>query len=431
MSNRTTDLETLWRQIEQAGSVDAYVDTQLREHGFMVQRSETDSMSARELKTYKDQLKKEAAERRRLRREAWKAYRSKHIVHLGEGIFWNDSYDWDKWDLDNAEERAAENELPPIDSPQKLAELLGLSIPQLRWLCYHREAAERVHYQRFTIPKHDGSDRQIWAPLPRLKEAQRWVLGNVIERLLVHGAVHGFLAGRSIYSNASRHKNSAIVLKMDMKDFFPTVTFPRVKGLFRKAGYREQIATLLGLLCTEPPRELVEHGNRKYFVAMGPRCLPQGAPTSPGITNVICMRLDQRLTGFAHSIGWRYTRYADDMTFSLPIGHKGQPRTGRLIGMVKRIVAEEGFEVNPQKTRFARTGARQTVTGLVVNGQNQPRVPRQMRRQLRAAIHNVSQGKPLKKGETLDTLRGYAAFIEMSNPDEGKKLREQIDGLSV
>ena len=96
MANRTTDLESLWRQIEQAGSVDAYVDTQLREHGFLVQRSETDNMSARELKTYKDQLKKESAERRRLRREAWQAYRSKHIVHLGDGIFWNDSYDWDR-----------------------------------------------------------------------------------------------------------------------------------------------------------------------------------------------------------------------------------------------------------------------------------------------------------------------------------------------
>ena len=429
MARQRTNLETLWRSIEQAGSIDAYVAEQLREHGFMVERSATDNMSARELKTYKDQLKKEAAEGRRIRSEAWKAYHSKHIVHLGEGVFWNDTYDWDKWDRDNAEERAAENELPPIDSPQRLAELLELSIPQLRWLAYHREAAERVHYQRFTIPKRDGSDRAIWAPLPKLKETQRWILRNVVERLLVHGSVHGFLAGRSIRSNAIQHTNSRLVLKMDMKDFFPTITFRRVKGLFRKAGYREQIATLLGLLCTEPPREVVTHGDQTFYVAMGPRCLPQGAPTSPGITNVICLKLDQRLTGYAKEIGWRYTRYADDMTFSLPEGHKGKPQTGKLIGMVKRIVAEEGFTVHPEKTRVARKGGRQSVTGLVVNGNEAPRVPRQTRRRLRAAIHNLSNGKPLHEGETIDTLRGYAAFIAMTNQKEGEALLAQINEL--
>ena len=430
MARARIDLDTLWREIEQAGSVDAYVDAQLQAHGFMVQRSETDNMSARELKTFKEQLKKEAEERARLRREAWRAYRSKHIVHLGEGVFWNDSYDWDKWDLDNAEERAAENELPPIDSVKTLAELLELSIPQLRWLCYHREVAEKIHYTRFTIPKHDGSDRNIWAPLPILKKTQRWVLQNIVERLLVHGAVHGFLAGRSIATNASQHTNSDIVLKMDMKDFFPTITFRRVKGLFRKAGYREQIATLLALLCTESPREVVSHGGKEYFVAMGPRCLPQGAPTSPGITNVICMKLDQRLTGFAKKLGWRYTRYADDMTFSLPSGHKGKPATGKLIGMVDRIVAEEGFTVHPGKTRLARTGRRQTVTGLVVNGEGPPRTSRQVRRQLRAAIHNHSQGKPLRNDETIDTLRGYAAFIAMTDPQAGGEFLKQINGLA-
>ncbi|MGB7344428.1 MAG: reverse transcriptase family protein [Pirellulaceae bacterium] len=429
MARQRTNLDALWREIELAGSIDAYVDAQLQEHGFMVQRSATDNMSASELKTYKEQLKKEAEERRRLRRESWQAYRSKHIVHLGEGIFWNDSYDWDKWDLDNAEERAAQNELPPIDTPQKLAELLELTIPQLRWLSYHREAAKRVHYQRFTIPKHDGTERAIWAPLPKLKETQRWILRNIVERLLVHGSVHGFLAGRSIFSNAAVHADAKLVLKMDMKDFFPTLTFPRVKGMFRKAGYREQIATLLALLCTEPPREEVTHGGEKYYVALGPRCLPQGAPTSPAITNVICMKLDQRLSGYAKKIGWRYTRYADDMTFSLPASHKGPPQTGKLTGMVKRLVAEEGFVVHPKKTRVARKGARQSVTGLVVNGSETPRVHRQTRRRLRAAIHNLGQGKPLHEGETLDTLRGYAAFIAMTNPTEGGALLAKINAL--
>ena len=130
---------------------------------------------------------------------------------------------------------------------------------------------------------------------------------------------------------------------MDIKDFFPTVTVPRVKGIFRKAGFREQIATLLALLCTEAPREIVDHEGTTYYVSLGPRCLPQGAPTSPALTNTLCLRLDQRIHGLAKKYGWRYTRYADDLTFSLPANHKGAPHLGALMGLVKRIVADEGF----------------------------------------------------------------------------------------
>ena len=115
-----------------------------------------------------------------------------------------------------------------------------------------------------------------------LKDAQRWILANVVEKLLVHGAAHGFLPGRSIATNAAVHVDSHIIMKMDLRNFFPTVTFRRVKGVFRKAGYREQIATLLAMICTEAPRQVVEQNGKEYFVSLGPRSLPQGAPTSPG-----------------------------------------------------------------------------------------------------------------------------------------------------
>src|SRR5262249_697930 len=185
------------------------------------------------------------------------------------------------------------------DTPQQLAEALGLSVPQLRWLAYHRDAATSIHYYRFTIPKRGGGERPIWAPLPKLKAAQQWIRVNVVEKLLVHGAVHGFMPGRSTLTNAEVHKDPRVVLKLDIEDFFPTVTLPRVKGVFRKAGYREQVATLLALLCTEAPREVVEHEGKSFYVALGPRCLPQGAPTSPALTNTLCLRLDQRLAGRA------------------------------------------------------------------------------------------------------------------------------------
>src|SRR5262249_20254772 len=153
------------------------------------------------------ELKAEAEEKRKLKREAWRAYRANHIVHLGDGIHWSDAGGPDRWGVENAEERAAENELPPLDTPQQLAEALGLSIPQLRWLAYHRDAATRIHYRRFVIPKRGGGERAIWAPMPILKGAQQWILRQIVEKLPVHGAAHGFLPGRSILTNAQIHND--------------------------------------------------------------------------------------------------------------------------------------------------------------------------------------------------------------------------------
>lgn len=423
------ELEARWRSIEQAGGTASWIKQRLEAEGLFVVRENAASMSKAALARYKKSLKDEAAARRRLASEAWAAYRATHIVHLGEGVFWNDESDLDRFDLENAEARAAENELPRLDNPAQLAQALGIDIPTLRWLTFHRDAARSLHYSRFTIPKRDGTPRPIWAPSPLLKSIQRWILLQIVERLPVHGAAHAFLPGRSVATNAAVHTNSAIVLQLDLRDFFPSVTLPRVKGVFRKAGYREQIATLLALLCTESPREEVEYDSRRYFVALGPRCLPQGAPTSPGITNTLCLRLDRRLAGLAAKLGWRYTRYADDLTFSLPVGHKGDARLGPLLGGIKRITADEGFEIHPEKTRVSRPGRRQKVTGLVVNGKEGPRVPRTTRRMLRAAIHNLKQGKPLRDGESVETLVGYAAWIYMTRPEEGARYLADLSGL--
>ena len=429
MSTPGTDLATLWRAIAEAGSIDTYVHQQLVAHDFLVDRRDTDGMSKRELERYKQTLKREAAERRRLKKEAWAAYRDQHIVHLGDGVYWNDAATADRFDLAEPEARAADNELPRLDSPDDLARELGITIGQLRWLAYHRDAAKHIHYRRFTIPKRDGSERAIWAPLPRLKAAQRWILRNVVERLPVHGSAHGFLAGRSVVTNAAVHADSKLLVQVDLSDFFPTVTWRRARGVFRKAGYREQVATLLAMICTEAPREVVEWRGETWFIAMGPRCLPQGAPTSPAITNTLCFTLDQRLSGLARKLGYRYTRYADDLTFSLPSGHDGEPKVGQLLGAIGHIVRREGFELNDAKTRVQRSGGRQKVTGMVVNGEQGPRVPRALKRQLRAAVHNLQKGKPLPEGESLARLAGYAAFVYQAEPEKGRKLLAQLGEL--
>ena len=165
---------------------------------------------------------------------------------------------------------------------------------------------------------------------------------------------------------------------------------------------------------------------KTYYVSLGPRSLPQGAPTSArrSPTPSACGSTAGS-RGWRSSYGWRYTRYADDLTFSLPQEHKGPPKLGAMMGCVTRIVAGEGFEIKPEKTRVHRTGGRQSVTGLVVNGDGPPRT---LRRQLRSAIHKLKTGKPLQEGESLARLTGYAAFVHMSNPELGRKMLADLHG---
>lgn len=424
------EADKLWGQIDKAGGIDAYIEDQLKSKGFIVERRDTDGMNKRQLAEYKAGLKKEAAERAELKKKAWAAYHQTHIVYLGDGVFWRDEVMPNAHDLENAEVRASENEVPKLETPADLAEALGISVADLRWFTYHRDAADKIHYRRFHIAKSDGSAREIWAPMPRLKAIQRWILDNILQNIPVHGAAHGFLPERSILTHARRHTDSRCVVRVDVKDFFPTVTFPRVKGVFRHAGYREQVATLLALLCTESPREVVELKGKTLYVALGPRTLPQGAPTSPAISNIVSFRLDRRLQGLADAHGWRYSRYADDLTFSLPTIHEGKPKLGYLLGAAKRIITDEGFTVHDKKTWVARKGGRQQVTGLMVNGPGRPRVTRERKRMLRAAIHNLQAGKPMRKDETLHQLIGHAAFVAMVEPELGKKYLAQLHAIA-
>ena len=421
-----TRLDTVWQAIESAGSINAYVRQQLQQHGYLVERRPTDGMSKSELDKYKKELKQEAAEQRRLKQEAWQAYKSKHIVHLGEGIYWSDDSSEDQWNTPNANKRLLANQLPVITKVPQLCEALNLTVSELRRLCYQREASTYSHYTRFEIPKRSGGMRAMWAPLPTLKQAQHWILHEILERLVVHGAAHGFLSGRSIATNAAEHSNSQLLVKLDIENFFPSISWKRVKGVFRKAGYPEQIATLLALLCTEAPREIVQDNGKTYYVALAERCLPQGAPTSPALTNALCLRLDRRITGFADKTGWRYTRYADDLTFSFAADNSQEADISRLLGTVKRILGEEGFNVNVKKTHVIRQHQAQQVTGLIVNGTQAPRVSRNLKRQMRAALHNLQQGKGLKEGESLNRLKGYAAYIAMTERELGKTMLAQL-----
>jgi RNA-directed DNA polymerase len=442
-----------WADVAAAGGIREWVDAEILRQGLQDPGSGTITDS--EKKAYKARREEERRVRRELYKAAWSSYKQAHIVHIGRGIFYHDTPDVDRFDAADPEKKLRDNALPEgLKDVEALSKALNISVARLRWLAYHREVDSGTHYHRWRIPKRDGSTRLISAPKPQLKEVQRWITREITEHLPVHSAAHGFLVGRSIVTNAQVHAGARVVVKLDIEGFYPTVTFPRVKGLLRKAGLGEQVATLLALLATECPREELTIDGKTSYVATGPRSLPQGAPTSPSITNALCLRLDCRLVGLAAKLGCRYTRYADDLTFSFhdekPKG-KGKAKgkkaaeaepqvegekpdlVGALIKAVTRIVAAEGFAIKPKKTRIMRSGRRQRVTGLVVNaapaGRPVARVSRKQLRELRAAVKNRELGRP-GKGESLDHLRGMAAFVMMTDRARGQQLLERINKLA-
>jgi retron-type reverse transcriptase len=377
--------------------------------------------SREERQAIKERKRAEAAERRRKRAAEIARRKETDIVFLGRGVSRGLA------DRRANVEKLAAADLPVLAAPSDVANAMQLTVPRLRWLAFHSEAATRSHYIRFTVPKRGGGTRELWAPHRSLAGAQEWILENILQKLTCHGCAHGFVRGRSTVTNAAPHVGRDVVLTIDLRDFFPTITFPRVLGLFQTIGYSPAVATILALLCTECPRRQVSYDGTTYFAATGQRCLPQGACTSPAISNQVARRLDARLAGIAGKLGWRYTRYADDMTFSA--GGDGAGRTGYLLARIRHIARDEGFAVNEKKTRVLRRNASQRVTGIVVN--RRPGVPRRTVRRLRAILHRASHEGLARQNRQNHPhfeawLRGMIAYVTMVNPDQGQALRKAL-----
>jgi RNA-directed DNA polymerase len=378
-----------------------------------------------ERKRRKEQKQKEAAERKRRHAEEVAHRKQTDIVFLGRGVSGGLA------DRRANVEKLQRLQLPLLAAPADLAKALNITIPRLRWLAFHAETATVTHYVRFQVPKKSGGMRELSAPHHDLAAAQQWILMHVLEKIPTHDAAHGFVPGRGTMSNAVPHVGRATVINLDLKDFFPSITFPRVKGIFQDLGFSPAIATLLGLLCTECPRRKVEYNGKTYFVATGPRGLPQGACTSPALSNLLARRLDSRLAGLAKKLGFTYTRYADDLTFSGdgPAAEK----TAYLLARIRHIVADENLVMNEKKTRVQRPAKRQTVTGIVVN--KRPNVPRHLAKRLRAILHQAKKnGLAAQNREQRDNfepwLSGMIAYVQMVNPERGKRLREAFKSVS-
>ncbi len=391
----------------------------------------------------REDTKRRQAQERHDKALAWHAKRATHVGYLGPGV----SAALQGPQAGEAPpaagerrqadpQRLARHGLPELADAAQLADAMGITVAELRFLGFHREVARTHHYHSFTLPKKTGGERLISAPMPRLKRAQYWVLDNILAKVPAHDAAHGFLAGRSIVSNAAPHAGHDVVINLDVKDFFPSIAFGRIKGVFRHLGYGEAMATLLALLCSENRAQAWQVDGEKLFVGgkARERVLPQGAPTSPMLTNLLCRRLDRRLLGLARQLGFVYTRYADDLTFSAS-GEAARDNVGRLLGRVRWILRDEGFTPHPDKERVMRKGHRQEVTGLVVNA-DKPGVSRETRRRLRAALHRATQasaGKPAHwQGQAAQPsqLLGLAQFVYQVDPVQGGPLLGQARQLT-
>jgi hypothetical protein len=327
-----------------------------------------------------------------------------------------------------------------------VARLLDLDLGELAWFADVRglertSGAALRHYRWHVVPRPHGV-RLLAAPKPRLKEAQRRLLRHVLDQVPVHDAAHGSVAGRSVRTAVAPHAGADVVLRMDLESFFAGIAAGRVHGLLRgPAGLPEPVAHVLTALMTTVLPASVWHSvpvpagvearerHRRLRQRLAVPHLPQGAPTSPRLANLICFRLDRRLAGLAAACGGSYTRYVDDLTFSGD-AEIGRPRFAELVA---GIVADEGFRVNPAKTTATTASRRQSVLGAVVNVR--PTLSRRERDALRALLHNCAthgwdgQLRGHDPATFRDHVLGRVAWAGSLDPVAGARLAVLADRI--
>ena len=339
--------------------------------------------------------------------------------------------------------RFAALEIPRITTLGDLALWLRLPVEQLDWFVDDRRQHSQTtipilqHYSYSFVARSSGPPRLIEAPKPRLKTMQRRILHGILDHLPTHDAAHGFVAGRSCLTSAAVHASEAVVITVDLKDFFLTTRLSRVHAMFRALGYPWSVARALTALTSTMTPDVVfdrlprdrrhDWRTRRRFVQAH---LPQGAPTSPTLANLAAWQLDARLAGFARSCGAAYTRYADDLAFSGAAAFADQ--ADWFVRVLGDIAADEGYALNPAKTRIMRASGCQRLTGLVVN--EHINVGRADCDQLKATLHNC-----VKRGPASQNLGGHSNFrahldgrvvwVENVNPARGAKLRRMFEAI--
>ncbi|HKV81294.1 MAG TPA: reverse transcriptase family protein [Candidatus Sulfotelmatobacter sp.] len=335
--------------------------------------------------------------------------------------------------------------VPAIESVGDLAKWLGLDPGELRWfadlkaLGYKQPEPRLQHYHYRVLAKRFDSVRLIEGPKSRLKDLQRQILLWILSEVPPHAVAHGFVRGRSIRTFVAPHVGKRVVLRMDLRNFFPTFGGVRIQNVFRTFGYPERVADLLGGVCTnatpldvwaeiKPDIDLARLAELRQLYAR-PH-LPQGAPTSPALANICCYRLDCRLAALSASAGATYTRYADDLAFSGD--HDFEKRVERFSVSVAAILQGEGLQVNHRKTRVMRQGVRQHLAGLVTN--EKVNIVRRDFDQLKAVLTNCVRHGPEsqnreRRPDFRSHLQGKVSFVAMINLAKGTRLRNIFERI--
>ena len=333
-------------------------------------------------------------------------------------------------------------QLPSLESPKDLANSLAISLGDVHWfadlkgLAYKNPEPKLRHYHYRVLPKQFGNLRVIESPKPRLKELQRRILTEILDRIPPHDAAHGFTKGRSVRTFVAGHIGKRVVLRMDLQDFFTSITRPRIQAIFRTLGYPEEVSDLMGGICAnQTPADTWKTISRDIspdavwkarWLYKTPH-LPQGAPTSPALANLCAYRADCRLQALAEATGAIYSRYADDLAFS---GEKDfERKVDRFALHAAAVLMEEGFNVHHRKTRVMREGVRQHLAGLVIN--ERANVIRTDFDRLKAALMNCVRFGPESQNRDShprfrDHLEGRVAYVESIHASRGRKLRQLL-----
>lgn len=300
-----------------------------------------------------------------------------------------------------------EKELPVIFDKNHLNLILNLSDGFL--------SSETISnsYHTFNICSHSKT-RIISAPSKKLKKRQRWILDNILYKKACSNFAHGFEPQKSIKTNALIHANNDYAVCMDIKDFFPSIKQKNVESVFLELGYTKSASARLAELCCLDG------------------ALPQGAPTSPHLANIICEKLDHELYNLAQKYDCCFTRYADDITFS------SKNDIESIIPKIENIILKFGFRVNPNKTSYYTLGKPKFITGLVVQD-GRIRVPKKFKRELKKEIYfckkfgvtnHLNNSKATKFINYREYLYGKAYYIHMIETEEGSKFLEQLDEIA-
>ncbi|MFC1679094.1 retron St85 family RNA-directed DNA polymerase [Elusimicrobiota bacterium] len=278
--------------------------------------------------------------------------------------------------------------LPVFHNLQDLAELIHIRKELLNRVI----ATTSKFYNAFSIKKRSGGEREIEEPADFLKGIQAWILRNILDRLEPSAFATAYRSNIGLTANVGPHRNNRYFLCLDFADFFPSINRSRVERTFTYAGYDTEAGRILAALCT-----LRNH-------------LPQGAVTSPALSNLVAAKLDRRLAGLTSRRNIVYTRYADDLTFS-----SNSPKILRVTGpLIERIVCNEHFTVNPNKTRFMGPRIRTVVTGMTKESSVAGfRVGRTKKRKVRAAMWNLLVKKlPAHPYKSETAINGFLSHVK-------------------